>query len=109
MFPNIIGAVLAAAIGFLIAYANYVFSKKVLLKSPNKFPAAFMVRQLLQVVYLVLVYFIGTATGMADLVYLLAGAAVGMTVPAFFFTKKLVDFNDAQSPIKSGKEGQHNG
>ena len=74
MIANIIGAVIAAAVGLLIAFANYIFSKKVLLKSPEKYSGSFVIRQILQVAYLVLVYFIGSKTQIADLAYLLVGA-----------------------------------
>ena len=69
MIANIVGAVIAAAVGLLIAFANYIFSKKVLLKAPEKYSGSFVIRQILQVAYLVLVYFIGSKTQIADLAY----------------------------------------
>ena len=108
MIANIIGGVIAAAVGSLIAFANYIFSKKVLLKAPEKYSATFVVRQVLQVAYLVLVYFIGSKTQIADLVFLLVGAVAGMTVPMFFFTKKLLSVNSSIK-TKEGKEDEHNG
>ena len=109
MITNIIGAVIAAVIGFLIAFANYVFSKKVLLKSPKKYSGTFVVRQIIQVAYLVLVYFIGSKTQIADLTYLLVGAVAGMTIPMFFFTKKLISVNDATKTNKAEKEDESDG
>ena len=109
MFSDIIGAVIAAAVGFLIAYANYIFSKKVLLKAPDKYSFTFVARQILQVAYLVLVYFIGSKTQLADLMYLLVGAVAGMTVPMFFFTKKLLSLNDAIKTKKTEKEDKADG
>lgn len=109
MIPNIIGAVAAAAIGFLISFINYTFSKKALVNTPDKFPATFMVRQFLQVAYLVVVYFIGAKTAVAELMYLLIGAAVGMTVPTIFFTKKLLALNELGSQKNLGKEGENVG
>ena len=88
MFSNIIGAVITAAVGFLIALLNFIFSKGVLQKKPDKIPTAFIGRQLLQVAYLVLVYLVGSRVKNIDIVFLLVGAAVGMTIPMFFFTKK---------------------
>lgn len=102
MFADIIGAVIAAAVGFLIAFVNYIFSKKVLLKTPDKYSVTIVARQILQVAYLVLVYFIGSKTQIADLIYLLVGAVAGMTVPMFFFTKKLLSLNDAMKTKKGG-------
>lgn len=109
MFSNIIGAVIAAAVGFLIAFVNYIFSKKVLLKAPDKYSATFVIRQILQVAYLVLVYFIGSKTQIADIVYLLVGAVAGMTIPMFFFTKKLLSLNEAIKTNKTEKEAEADG
>lgn len=109
MTANIIGAVIAAAVGFLIASMNYVFSKKVLLKTPEKYSSTFIVRQVLQVAYLVAVYFIGTKTQIADLTYLLVGAVAGMTIPMFFFTKKLLSLNDEIKTKKTKKEDEADG
>ncbi len=109
MMADIVGAVIAAAVGFLIAFFNYSFSKKVLMKSPDKYSASFVARQILQVAYLVLVYFIGSKTQIADLAYLLVGAVVGMTVPMFFFTKKLLSLNDAMKIKKTEKEDEADG
>lgn len=109
MTANIIGAAITAAIGFLIAFINYAFSKKMLLKAPEKYSGTFVIRQILQVAYLVLVYFIGSKTQIADLAFLLVGAVAGMTVPMFFFTKKLVSFNDSLKTNKTKKEDESDG
>ena len=109
MIANIIGAVIAAAVGLLIAFANYIFSKKVLLKSPEKYSGSFVIRQILQVTYLVLVYFVGSKTQIADPMYLLAGTAAGMTVPMFFFTKKLLLLNDTIKTKKTEREDKTDG
>lgn len=109
MLSDIIGAVIAAAFGFLIAFTNYIISKKVLLKNPDKYSASFVARQILQVAYLVLVYFIGSKTQFADLAYLLVGAVAGMTIPMFFFTKKLLSFNDTIKTPKPEKEEKADG
>ncbi len=109
MIHNIIAAVVAAAVGFLIAFVNYVISKKVLMKKPDKYSASFVVRQILQVAYLVAVYFIGSKTQIADLTYLLVGAVAGMTIPMFFFTKKLVTFNDSINTGSKEKEDKTDG
>lgn len=109
MIANIIGAVIAAAVGFLIAFINYVFSKNLLLKNPDKYSASFIARQFLQVAYLVLVYFIGSKTQVADLVYLLVGAVAGMTLPMFFFTKKLLSLNETIKTKKTEREDETDG
>lgn len=109
MISNMIGAVLAAAGGYLIALVNYVFSKNIVAKKPEKIPTAFVARQILQVAYLVLVYLVGAQINNINVVFLLAGAAVGMTFPMFFFTRKLLMLNDADAPRKAGKEEENDG
>ena len=109
MLNNIIGAVIAAIAGFLIAFVNYTFSKKVLIKAPEKFIMSTMARQVIQVLFLVLVYFIGTKTEIASVTYLLVGAVAGMTIPMIFFTKKLLSFNKTTDAKKSEKEVESDG
>ena len=41
--------------------------------------------------------------------YALIGAAVGMTLPMFYFTKKLVNFNDTNSEKEKAKEANEDG
>ena len=107
MSHNIIGALVTAVIGFLIAFINYSFSKKALEKAPEKFSLITVVRQILQIGYLAIVYFVGTKIQVADVVYLLVGAVSGMTIPMFYFTKKLLTFNE--SLVKTKKEDDANG
>lgn len=95
MNHNITGAVLAALSGVAIAFINYLFSKKVLIKSPEKFSLITVARQFLQVGFLVLVYFIGSKTQLADPMYLLVGAVIGMTLPMIYFTRKLLHVNES--------------
>lgn len=101
---DIIGAVAAAAAGVLIAFANYLFSKKILMKAPEKYSLISVVRQVVQIGFLALVYFIGAKTEIADPLYLLVGAVLGVTVPMLFFTKKLLSVNDSLSRKTEKKE-----
>lgn len=109
MLPDIIGAIIAAIAGFLIAFINYTFSKKMLIKAPDKFLTSTMARQVLQVLFLVLVYFIGTKTTFANVTYLLVGAVLGMTIPMIYFTKKLLNLNKAIATKKEEKEVETDG
>lgn len=102
---DIVGAVIAAGLGMLVALFNYLLSKQVLLKMPDKFALVTVARQVIQVGFLVAVYFIGTRLTKVNSVYLLAGAVLGMTVPMFFFTKKLLAINNSTE----GKEVNDNG
>ncbi len=107
MKPNIIGVLIVATVGFLIAFVNYLFSKSVLKKAPEKYALITVVRQVLQIGFLIIVYLVGTKTQLADVVYLLVGAVLGMTVPMFYFTKKLLSFNETFN--KKEKEDDVNG
>lgn len=97
------------ASGLLVAFVNYLFSKKVLIKAPQKYSLITVARQILQVGFLAIVYLIGTKTELADPVYLLVGAVIGMTVPMIFFTKKLLLVNDSVSTSKIEKEAETDG
>ena len=109
MNHNIIGAIVAAIAGIVIALINYIFSKKVLINAPEKYSLITVVRQILQVGFLVVVYFTGTKTQLADPVYLLIGAVLGMTVPMIYFTKKLLLINEAEAKAKNKKEDEADG
>lgn len=109
MNHNIIGAAVAMASGLIVVFVNYLISKKVLIKAPEKYSLVTVARQILQVGFVVLVYFIGAGTKLADPVYLLVGAVVGMTVPMLFFTKKLLYINKSTSNEKKEKEADSDG
>ncbi len=102
MENSVIGAILAAAAGGVLAYINYRLTSAVALQKPNqKDSAAFLspvpvvqmlvpvVRMLLSVGYLALLYFFGKYTPW-DPVWLLAGGAAGLTLPGFVFTSLLI-------------------
>ena len=105
MSYDIAGAAVAAVAGLLIAFVNYIVSKNVILKKPEKYSFITVARQVLQVGFLVVVYFIGTEIQIVDLTYLLIGAVLGMTLPMFFFTKKLLEVNE-KSAVSLNKNKQ---
>ncbi len=105
MNSDIAGAAVTAALGVLIAVVNYLLSRQVLLKAPDKYAFITVVRQMVQVGFLAAVYFIGARLEAADVTNLLVGAVIGMTVPMFFFTKKLLAVNNSSE----GKEVSDNG
>lgn len=108
MNHNIIGVALATVIGLGVAFLNYFLSKTVLLKAPDKFSLTTVLRQVIQVGYLVLVYFIGNRVEGLNSIYLLVGAVSGMTIPMLFLTKKLLTVNDSIK-ITKNREGDENG
>lgn len=85
----LVGALLAGLGGVLISYLNYLLSRQVLKKKPSLFSAVTVPRQIIQIGYLAVVYFLQPMTPWG-LVELLVGAAVGLTVAMFFFTKSLL-------------------
>lgn len=108
MGTDISGAVITALIGVVISFLNYLISKQVLLKNPQKYSFTTIMRQVLQVLFLVAVYFIGQKTRF-DIFYLLIGAALGITIPMFYFTGKLVKINDSVQKDKKAKEDEIDG
>ena len=83
-------------------------SKTVLEKMPDKYSFVTVIRQVFQIGFLALVYFIGERIDNVNLVYLLVGAVIGMTVPMLFFTKKLLSVNSDFSKTQT-REGDENG
>ena len=93
MIVDLIGALAAFLAGAGICYLNYLISKKVLTKYPQNFSFVTILRQLLQIGFIVIAYIIGSKTTL-DTWYLLIGGVLGLTLPMFYFTKKLVKLND---------------
>lgn len=106
---DIIGVAVAVICGFLVALINYFLSKKVLTKAPDKYSLVTVGRQVLQIGFLVLVYFIGDKIENVNTTALLVGAVFGMTLPMIYFTKKLLSLNDALNKNKVKKEDDVNG
>lgn len=86
----LVGALLAGLGGVLISYLSYLLSRQVLKKKPSLFSAVTVPRQIIQIGYLAVVYFLQPMTPWG-LVELLVGAAMGLTVAMFFFTKSLLN------------------
>lgn len=108
MNQNIIGAVIVAAIGVGVAFINYLISKAILTKSPDKYSMTTVIRQIIQIGFLVIVYFASEKTAY-DPMYLLIGAVLGITLPMFLFTKKLLSFNETLYGKDKRKEEESDG
>lgn len=104
---SIIVAAAAAVIGAGIAFISYLISKSVLKSNPQKYAMTTVLRQALQVGFIVAAYFIGQKTDY-DTTYILIGGVLGLTLPMFFFTKKLLDYNEAVNKEKR-KEPENDG
>lgn len=108
MGNDIVGALAAFAVGIIISFGNYRLSEFFLKKHPDRFSAVSVIRQLIQVLYIVLIFF---SSGRLpwDRTYLLVGAALGITLPMFFFTYKLLKTNKESTSDASKKEDKENG
>lgn len=91
---NIFGASAAFVVGLLIAALNYAISRYVLKNHTSKFPFVQIIRQVIQVAYLVVVFVVADHTPW-DVVWLLVGGGLGITIPMILFTFLLVKFNDS--------------
>lgn len=94
MQSDIFGAVLAFAAGVALAAVNYLISRRVLKKAPDKYVAAHVAEQTVQVLFLVALFVFGDRTGW-DRLWLTAGGCLGVTVPMIWFTRRLVRLNDS--------------
>ncbi|MBR6514950.1 MAG: hypothetical protein IKT46_08985 [Clostridia bacterium] len=90
---NIVGAVIAFALGAVVAYINYAVSKYLLKTRPDMYSGGQIVRSVIQIGYIVLVYTLGGYTPWNP-IWLTVGGCLGITVPMFYFTYRLVRYND---------------
>lgn len=104
MLWNLFGAALAFLLGFAIAAGNYAISRHVLKNRPEQYSLTMIIRQFIQVLFIVLLYLLGKYTPW-DRLWLLVGGVLGVTLPMVWFTAKLVKLNDS----REGKEDDTNG
>ena len=106
---SLAGAVIAALLGAAVAFLNYRITKRSAEKSGSgslSLAAAPVLRMLLSAGLLAAVYFAAPLTPW-DRIWLLAGAAVGLTVPLFVFTALLVrqvNGGEASHPSEKGSD-----
>ncbi len=75
--------------GALVSWVNYLLLRRLIKSSGEKgIGAASPIRTLLSAAYLLILYFIGKRTGL-NVVALLLGGALGLTVLLIFFTLRL--------------------
>lgn len=108
MNESIVGAIITFALGIVIAYLNFLLSKAILTKQPEKYAFSTIIRQIMQIIYIVAVYFVSTIAPW-DMWYMLIGAVLGVTVPMVYFTHKLLQLNKAVNTKDNKKEGENNG
>ncbi len=108
MQSDLFGAFVAAAGGFALGALNYCISKFVLKKHPAHFSSVTVLRQSMQVLYLVLLFVLGDRTPWNKL-YLMVGGVVGFTLAIVWFTHRLVRMNEEIAAKSTGKEESQDG
>ncbi len=104
MEASIFGAALAFCAGAAIASVNYIFSRYILKNHSSKYAATQILRQLIQVAFLVCVFVFGEYTPW-DRIWLLIGGCLGVTLPMLWFTYRLVRLNDSLSRKEDSSDG----
>lgn len=89
MDNNLVGAVAAFILGAAISFINYKLTELIMKKYPGRFSFLSMVRSLIQAGFFLLVFVAAPYTPW-DRTYLLAGTALGITIPMAFFTFRLL-------------------
>ncbi|MBQ8894662.1 MAG: hypothetical protein IJ043_09700 [Clostridia bacterium] len=101
---NLFGAALAFCVGVGIAAVNYGISRYLLKKQPGLYTTAQILKQLLQIGYLVVLFTLGGYTPW-DKLWLLVGGCLGITLPMIWFTFRLVRLNDALQRKEDSSDG----
>ena len=94
MKSNIVGALIAFALGAVIAWLNYRYSRHVLEHNPSRYAGTTTVRQVVQIAYLVLLFLLAVYTPW-DRIWIIVGGCLGITIPMTYFTYCLVKLNDS--------------
>lgn len=105
---DVLGAAITFTAGVGISALNYLISKYFLEKNPDRFAMTSVVKQLINVAFLVAVYMSADFLP-CKLIYLLVGAVLGITMPMFIFTRKLLKLNEAKRGASREKEGESDG
>lgn len=108
MNENIVGAIITFALGVGVASVNFLLSKAILIKQPEKYALGTIIRQITQIIYIVAIYFVSTVAPW-DMWYMIVGAVLGVTIPMVYFTHKLLQLNQTAPPKDNKKEGEDNG
>ena len=101
---NLFGAVLAFAIGAAIAGLNYIFSRYLLIKRPSVYAGMQIVWQPIQIAYLGAIVLFGGYTPW-DRLWMLVSGCLGITLPKFWFTYRLVKLNDSLHNKEESSDG----
>ena len=84
----LIGGGIALAVGAALAFLNYLFTRKLVKKGISHLAVISVLRQTLNIAYLVAIYFLSRYLPW-PVEAMLVGGAVGVTVPSFILSVKL--------------------
>ena len=100
----LVGAFTGVLCGIGIAFLNYAIASTVLRRKPQIYPTVSVARQGINVLFLLGLYFLAPLTPWGE-IELLTGGAIGITIPMFFLTAKLVRQNDSiRTPPPPGSQ-----
>ncbi len=108
MKHDIIGCVIALAVGVGIAYLNYTVSKILLNKKRDSYYLTQYIRTAINLAFLILLYFVAEPLGY-DRTWFLVGGCVGLTVPLIFFTSLLIKENERIQEKNKNKNDDNDG
>ena len=92
-----LGAVITFSIGVLLATVNYYLSRYIMRNSTKGLAPFSFLRQLINIGYMVLLFLVADSLPW-DIMPVIVGGALGITLPIFFFTKKLIAEAELDSP-----------
>lgn len=105
MADSIVGALLAAMCGGIVAYVNYHLTSHVAGNPNERFAVVSVIRQLLNVGYLAVVFFLAPYTPW-DRIWMLIGAVIGLTLPTLIFTFLLLRRLKGNTDDEENKGGE---
>jgi len=104
VMKGLVCALAAFVPGVVIAAVNFAVSRKILIGKPEVYASTTVIRQVCSVAYLVAAYFVGNNWFSENLLSILLGAALGVTLPSFYFTAKLLRINSEQTKPRNTDE-----
>ena len=89
MHHSLVGGTIAFLVGVMIAFLNHGLNRYAIKKGPQTVMLMSLPRQLIHVVYLLVLYFLSPLTPWGH-TPLLLGGVLGMTLPMIFLTRDLI-------------------
>ena len=91
--------------GILISVASYYLLRAAINKGkPNYYLTMQILKEAVSVVFIVALFILGPYTPW-DRIWLMVGGCLGITLPSFITTKRLVEFNDSLGREEEKNDG----